>query len=271
MPLPLSAVIVLGAAALVGLLYAFMHRRLSRPLVNEGVRGSPMPIVVGTSFAVLLAFVILSAFQNYAGAKSGAQSEAEAVLDITRTAELFPPGQRREIRSDIVCYGRAVISQEWPAMRNGQLSPTVERWVTTYRAALARVDLRSTRERLAFQELLNLAADRTAGRQQRLSDDTPAVPTPLWLALIFVGCVAVALQFGQAGPSERTGIQALMVAGVTAVVTTGLVVVFFLDHPYQAQGGGIQPTAMQRILVMVHEFEPSLRPACTASGLPLPR
>ena len=73
-------------------------------------------------------------------------------------------------------------------MRNGNSSPLVDYWVNAYRAEFGRLDLRSTREQLSFQDLLNQADNRTTGRQQRLSDDSPAVPTPLWIALIFGGC-----------------------------------------------------------------------------------
>jgi hypothetical protein len=128
------------------------------------------------------------------------------------------------------------------------------------------LDLRTTREQLAFQELLNLAATRTAGRQQRLSEDTPAIPTPLWLALIFGGGVAVALQIGMADPRERLYIHGSMVAAVAGVVAAGLLVVYFLDHPYQPHIGGIQPSAMRQTLAAVRNLEPGLQPACTQAG-----
>ena len=79
--------------------------------------------VTGTLFAVVLAFVILAAFQTYSGAKTGAQSEASAVLDMARTAAYFPAAQRDQLRSDYIWYGRAVVHQEWPAMRNGGFRP----------------------------------------------------------------------------------------------------------------------------------------------------
>lgn len=63
-------------------------------------------------FAVVLAFVILAAFETYNGAKSGAQTEASAVLEMDRTAALFPPAQRNQLRADFACYRRAVIYGE---------------------------------------------------------------------------------------------------------------------------------------------------------------
>jgi hypothetical protein len=59
------------------------------------------------------------------------------------------------------------------------------------------------------------------------------------------------------------------VAGLAGVVAASLLVIYFLDHPYQAQiGGGIQPTAMHQTLVLMRGLEPGLRPGCSQSGVP---
>src|ERR1700757_4267995 len=118
----------------------------------------------------------------------------------------------------LACYGRAVVDQEGPAVQPGQSSPLVDDWVGAYWAEFSRLYLRSPREQLGFQDLLTLSGTRTTGRQQRLSDDTPAVPTPLWIALVFGGCVAVALQLGMADPRERLRVHALLLAGLAGVV-----------------------------------------------------
>jgi hypothetical protein len=190
------------------------------------------------------------------------------VLDMTRTAAAFPPGQRDELRGEFLCYGRAVVDQEWPAMRNGHPSRLVDYWIWigAYRAAFARLDLRSPREQLGFQDLLNLAGTRTAGRQQRLSQDTPSVPTPLWLALLFGGCIAVGVQLSLAG--SRVRVHALLVAGLASVIAAGLLIIYVPDHPYQSHTGGIQPSAMRRTPVMIGNLEPGLRPGRSESGQP---
>lgn len=266
MSLWVAILIVLGSAA-AAFIAVVLVRRIAG--LSNPTRGTPMAIVVGTSFAVLLAFLILAAFQTYTGAKSGAASEATAVLDMSRTAALFPPSQRDRLRSNLVCYGRAVVNKEWPAMRQGDSSALVDHWISQYRSTFGRLSVHSFSAQAALEDLLTLAQTRTAGRQQRLSDDTPAVPTPLWAALIFVGCVAVSLQLGMADRGERLRIQGLQVAGVAAVVTTGLLIVNFLDHPYATQVGGIEPAAMRHSLVLMHNLAPGLRPTCTQSGRPV--
>ena len=239
-----------------------------RPL-DTRIHLRPMVTVTGTLFAVVLAFVILAAFQTYDGARTGAQSEATAVLDMARTAAFFPPSQRDRLRSDLVCYGRAVVEQEWPAMRNGHSSPLVDYWIGAYRGVFGQLELRSAREQLGFQELLDLAATRTAGRLQRLNEDTPSVPTPLWIVLIFGGVVAVSLQLGMADPREPLHVHGLLLAGLASVVAAGLLIVYFLDHPYQSHTGGIEPNAMRQTVVTIRSLEPSLRAECGQTGRPV--
>jgi hypothetical protein len=267
--LPIAILVVLGAAAVATLALALVRRSTRGPLLADGGRGGPKIIVTGTLFAVVLAFVILAAFQTYNGAKTAGQSEAAALLDMARAAALFPPAQRDQLHAAFTCYGRAVVTQEWPAMEDGHSSPLVEHWIGEYRALYRRLDLRSTRAELAFKELLDQGATRTAGRLQRLDKATPSVPTPLWLALVFGGCVAVAVQLGLADPRERLRVEGLMVGGVASVIAAGLLIVYFLDHPYARHTGGIQPTAMHESLLLMQSLEPNLRPGCSQTGRPV--
>ena len=268
MNVPLAIAIVVATAALAVLLLAVARRRVGGPLLFEPARGTPMITVGGTAFAVLLAFITLAAFQTYHGAKSGAQSEGVAVLEMFRTAALFPAEERDSLRSDFVCYGRAVAAREWPAMRAGHRSPLVDRWIADYRGVFGRLQLASPREQLAFQELLTEARNRTDGRRDRLSQTSPSVPTPLWLVLVLGGCVAIVLQLAMADPRERLLVQGAMIGGVAAIVTAGLLLVNFLDHPYQRHTGSIEPTEMRQSLSMMRDQAPGLRVPCTLDGRP---
>jgi hypothetical protein len=269
MNLLIALAIVVAAAAAAALLMVVARRHLRNAVLSEPARGTPMLTLVGTAFAVLLAFITLAAFQTFNGAKTGAASEATAVLEMFRTAEFFPAEQRNEFRSDLVCYGRAVINDEWPAMDDGRRGPLVDHWIATYRHLFNRLDLDSARERLAFEELLIEARARTDGRRERLTQAKPSVPTPLWLVLVLGGVVAVVLQLVMADPRERLAVQCAMIAGVAAIVAAGLLLVYFLDHPYGDRTGSIQPTEMRESLAMIQAAEPSLPLRCDPEGQPL--
>jgi hypothetical protein len=268
MNLALALAVVLGAVTLAVLLLTVVRRRLSAPVLNDPGRGAPMITLVGTAFAVLLAFLTVAAFGTYNGAKAGAESEAVAVLELARTAALFPPAERDELRADLVCYGRAVAEHEWPAMRDGERSVFVDQWISEYRDLFARLSLGSVREQLAFEELLTEARARTDARRERLTQATPSVPAPLWLVLGLGGLVTILFQLALADPRERLLVQSAMIAGVTVVVSAGLLLVNFLDHPYDQLTGSIEPTEMRQTLTMIDEAAPGLVPPCAADGAP---
>src|SRR5262245_62233245 len=80
---------------------------------------------LGVAYAVLLAFVVIQAYDSYNDAKAGAETEADAIVQMSRTAEAFPPDQVARFEGLLVCYGRAVIHDAWPAMERGDDSTIV--------------------------------------------------------------------------------------------------------------------------------------------------
>lgn len=270
MNLAVALAIVVGAAAVTACLLAVIYRRTSAPLLGDPGRGSSMITIVGTAFAVLLAFLTVAAFQTYNGAKSGAAAEAVAVLEMSRAAAFFHGRERDELRSELVCYGRAAAADEWLTMRDGDHSERVDHWVMAIGDTLRRFDLRSAREQVAFADLLSEADARTAGRRERLTQSEPSVPTPLWIVLILGGCVTVLFQLAMVDPRERRLVQGGMIVGVSVVVAAGLLLVNFLDHPYSDRAASIQPDEMRATLEMIHEEGAVARPPCTADGTPQP-
>jgi len=59
--------------------------------------------VIGTSFAVLLAFVIFLAFESFDRARERASVEAVAVSQLYRTARLFSPAERDVLHGQLIC------------------------------------------------------------------------------------------------------------------------------------------------------------------------
>ena len=86
--------------------------------------------VTGTIFAVLVGFVFLLAFGSYSSARSSASDEALAALSLYHVTERFPDAGREELQSDVACYGRAVVADEWPAMADRETSDLVDHWET---------------------------------------------------------------------------------------------------------------------------------------------
>jgi len=265
-----AALIIAGACTLTcGLLLA-VHRFGGRDvLLADTTRGAGVYGVVGTSFAVLLAFVVLVAFESYNDAREGAEQEADAVEELYRNAEFFP-GARQEIQEDLLCYGRAVVAHDWPAMRDQERSSVVSHWSLALQDAAERLPVRTAKEQWAFGDLLTLRNDRVDARRQRLTQATPIITGPVWFflgigALLNIAFVVVFLD----RRGESLLVHCILMASVTAVVVAGLLLVWFLDHPYEDADGGIRPIEMEHTLTSLGEEHPDLKPPCDSEGAPL--
>ncbi|HEY6671112.1 MAG TPA: hypothetical protein VIZ91_01290, partial [Solirubrobacterales bacterium] len=55
---------------------------------------------------------------------------------------------------------------------------------------------------------------------------------------------------------------------ITALVISGLLLVWFLDHPYENRNGSIKPDEMERQLVIVEDEHKSAARPCDEAGEP---
>ena len=94
MSLATQAAIVLGVTVLsVAFLWAARRSPLNERFATEVGEHNKAFDFLGTAFAVLLAFVVLEAYDSYNEGKRGAELEAQAVLELSRTAEAYEPEQ----------------------------------------------------------------------------------------------------------------------------------------------------------------------------------
>jgi hypothetical protein len=228
---------------------------------------------LGTAYAVLLAFVVIQAYTSYDDAKSGAEVEAEAVLQLSRTAEAFDPSQLERLEGVLVCYGRAVIHHAWPAMEEEMASPVVNDWGTRFRQEALGTHVNTFVQRAAFRQLLEEQDQRIEGRRERLAEAIRVVPAPLWLVLALGAFLTIGWVI--LGSSRRGSffVQSAVVASVAAMVASVLLLVWFLDHPFGAHNGAIAPTEMEHTLETIAEEEHDqgvqVAPPCTPEGDPL--
>jgi len=213
---------------------------------EDGDRAAGVFGVLATGFAVLLGFVVFLAFESFDTSRSGAEAEAEIVTQQFETAQLFPAVARARLSGELVCYARTVIHQEWPKMQAGTLGDTVNPWgVATFRT-LQTVEPRSASEQAAYGKWLAQRFDRGHARADRTHGAEGVIPVPLWIVLLLSAALIFLFMLFFADSAERAVVQATMIGGVAIVVSSTLLLLWFLDNPYHAGVGGLRPTAMER-------------------------
>jgi Protein of unknown function (DUF4239) len=215
---------------------------------------------------VIVAFVFFIAFESYGGAKADAEEEATATLAMFHAVGPFSPEARTLLQGQVVCYAREVISDGWPAMRDGHGSPVVDARVTALEESAEGIQVRGAKQLAAYDHWFALNEERRKGRQGRIAAASPLVPPVIWLILIIGAVVVIAAVGFFADRRESRVAQAGMIAAIAIIVTSGLVLVRFLDNPYEDKSGSIKPTAMERTLDQMEGTEgenPRERVSCS--------
>src|SRR3954466_10522306 len=114
-----TAMIIVGlAVAAIAAMLTVRRRAPDGSYFNDGDRAAGVFGVLATGFAVLLGLVVVLAFTSYDDARTGAATEALTVAQQYEVAHLLPPAQGRRLAAELICYGRSVVHQEWPRMRD---------------------------------------------------------------------------------------------------------------------------------------------------------
>src|SRR5271168_2883426 len=117
------AILLVGLAALGAVLFELaVHQFLSiefRRRHNDVT--AAIFSVVGVTFAVLLAFVAMLAWDGFNKAKAAAYAEAATVLDVYNATIGFADPDMSSMRDDIIEYIETVVKVEWPAQAEGRL------------------------------------------------------------------------------------------------------------------------------------------------------
>jgi Protein of unknown function (DUF4239) len=260
-----ALVLVLMVAAAITVKLLVRRRAPVGGWFTDSPRSAGTLSVIGTMFAVMLAFLILFALESYQRAREGSSVEAIAVAELDSVASVFPSPVSDRVHGELVCYARAVVEDEWPAMRRGRSSELVQSWIENLGRESAIADPHGAREETAYAQWFDEQAHRRDGRRERLAEATPFVPLPLWFALGIGALLTLAYMVAQADRREGLLTQSIPIGFVSALMTAGLLVVFALDHPYVNESGAIAPTEMRRTLGLIDHG--SVAP-CDERGIP---
>jgi hypothetical protein len=196
---------------------------------------------------------------------------AKADVFLTETAPaFFDPAQRGELQGELACYARAVVHQEWPAMDDEERSAAVDHWRLEMEDTVRSLDLRTQRERAGFAQVLRERDARADNRRLRLEEARPVVSLPVWVILAFGGLPTAAFVLIFTDRRESFVVQGAMIGVVAGMVAASLLLVWFLDHPFEGQSGRIAPTEMERTITRMKGELPASAAPCASTGDPRP-
>jgi FtsH-binding integral membrane protein len=266
----LAALIVVVVAVLA--ISAMLFVRRGAPdgsYFTDGDRASGVFGVLATTFAILAGFVVFLAFESYDTSRTGAETEARLIAQQFEIVQFLPAPAAKALTGELGCYARNVVHREWPQMADGH-PPNANPWGVALFRTLRATNPRSATEQAAYSKYLDQRADQEMARQDRVHGAEGVIPTPLWMVLGLSATILFAYMLFFADSGEGRVTQAMLMGSVAVVVTSLLLLLWFLDNPFHGGVGSLKPVAMERSLALLEQQTPLIGGVtypCDASGV----
>ena len=187
--------------------------------------------VLGTTYAVIIGFMLYTVWTNFGAADVNADAEANSLVNVYRLARGLPASQRADLQRSALAYADTVVNQEWPAMAHNDgtfaaIAPNREMWLT-----LMSVHAASPTEITAEDHAISELSEMNEHRRMRQVASAARLPGILWCVLLVGGAVTIvsACMFG----SNNTTLHALQVSFTTLLIALVLVAIADIDRPFE--------------------------------------
>ncbi len=241
----LTALAILGAVCVELLARRFLPRSFRS---DHASSASAIFTVIGTTYAVLLAFVTMLSWDGFIGAQAATDAEASHLRNIYVLVDGLSGPEMPAMRADILAYANRVIGTEWQAQSRGisidEASPPLERLMRTA------LQLRPTNiadgnlHALLLSDLSQLAT----ARRLRLAAARTTLPGVVWFVLVAGGAITVAFASFLYAPSFRMHLVMSSLLAVSGALV--MVVILSLSNPFRGDLR-ISPDPFQRVLVQM--------------------
>lgn len=224
---------------------------------------------LGTTYAVLIAFVVSGVWQSFSDAGHAVKSEANALTDLTFVVSSFPGDQCGHIRESARAYAKGVI-ERWDLLAQAAIHnvPTEEINLDTSSAlvgAILAIKPQDAREVELYGQALDLVGIWLDARRGRLRSAEGNTAGALWGLLIAGAFVLFA--FHGMFVTHAWAVWAVLLLGFSFVVGLAFYLIFSLDSPFTGRlSAGPGP-----FLWLLREFERSDGLGFTAAGFSAPK
>ncbi len=206
--------------------------------------------IIGTTYAVLIAFMLSGVWNNLQGASLNAEQEANSLVNIYRFAYHLPPESKSQVQDLAKRYCTAMIQEEWPAMAREQQSANAHLLVQMLWYSLNSVQPRNANEQTVMDHALSELTSMTEHRRIRLLQSRRRLPALLWAVLIVGGIVTVGSTC--LFDVQSFSIHLVQVFEISFLLSLMLVAIAAIDRPFQGDVH-VDPNAFRYALDTMNE------------------
>lgn len=187
-------------------------------------------LMIGTLYAVLIAFAIFVVWTQFQDAGTNLEHEANEVGDLSRMAMAMEEPMRTNLRTALIEYIRSVVDDEFPAMAQGRESQRTWQAVESLWRVYAVAQPSTLKAQANYAESIKHLNELANYRRARLFTSRGTVPSMLWYLLYIGGIVLIVFTFFFGHDSLLS--QAAMTAALAGILAFSLFLIFSYNSPY---------------------------------------
>jgi hypothetical protein len=187
--------------------------------------------VLGTTYAVILGFMLYTVWTSFGAADTNTDLEANALVNTYRLSDGLPEPQRSEMRALTRSYADAALSQDWPQMAAGSVPEATLQVDRRLWETLIATKSTTPAEISAKDHALTELSSLTEHRRIRFLQSASRFPAVLWCVLLIGGTLTItsSCMFG----SQSTALHGIQVFAFSLMISLGLVAIADINRPFQ--------------------------------------
>lgn len=199
--------------------------------------------VTGTTYAVVVGFMLYAVWNNFQVADANAMAEANSIVNVVRSAQGLPPAAQVKVRMLATRYLDSILKEEWVAMEEDREATTPSGLIEELWRAVPSTPVVSPAEQVSLGQTLTELSAMTEHRRLRHLQAHSGIPTVLWFVLIAGGVVVIlsACMFG----SLNFRVQLTQVLLLALMLSLVVLAIADLSSPFRG-AVRISPLAFQQ-------------------------
>jgi Na+/proline symporter len=226
------ALLFIGGVVLVTLgAFRLVQRFLQSWRDTSSVEGIvAVAAMVMTLYALVLAFVVVNLYNDYADASTDVIDAANALGAVVQDAQALPGGDRNNVERAVTRYIGEVRAREFSRLADGNRDPAAQRRASDIFVAAQRVTPATETQRVFYRAAADQLNTFLAERENRIAKAGTSIPPPLLGLMVFLGMVTIAVFL--LIRTHHASLDIALIVTVAIVVASGLLTALILQYPY---------------------------------------
>ncbi len=230
----LSDVLIISACVVAALTFLWIvtHTSAAPSRKESNDFTGAVVAVIGTTYAVILAFMLSGVWNMFQQAQANEEQEANALTNVWRIAGQLQPPTSTDMRALCLKYAHDAVDREWPALAADKpVPPETSETVNQLWAVAGQSQAHPGNDSIAVYQMMEELRMLTQYRRIRMMQAREELPGILWAVLIAGGTITVSASCFFGVPNFRFHV--LQVVVLSFLIALVLVAIDDIDRPYQ--------------------------------------